>query len=143
MLNVIEIRRDLVLHFSITPVISVAEVADSSEEHGQAEAVGGFDHLGIPLRASGLDDCGGPSFGDFFDPVGKGKTSEAATVPLRGSWAFMAPIFSQSTRDIWPAPDAYGLSVKSTDDDPQLDVFADFPKQRAGLPTLPEWADAC
>ena len=30
--------------------------------------------------------------------------SEAATVPWSGSWAFIAPIFAESTRLIWPAP---------------------------------------
>ena len=51
----------------------VAEVAHAGEDHGQAQAVGGFDDFLVALRASGLDDGGGAGFGDFFDAVGKGK----------------------------------------------------------------------
>src|SRR5437588_12255395 len=46
-----------------------------------------------------------PALAISSTPSGKGKkASEAATVPRRGSTAFIAPILQESTRDIWPAP---------------------------------------
>src|SRR5690349_7966642 len=54
-------------------VTLVAEVADSSEDHGEAETVGSLDDLLIADGASGLNDrsCAGP--GDFFHAIRKRK----------------------------------------------------------------------
>src|ERR1700751_1775902 len=56
---------------SFNNFFSMTEVAKSGKEHGQAEAVGGCDDFGVALRAPGLDDGGGPDFGDFFHAVGE------------------------------------------------------------------------
>ena len=47
----------------------MSEVSYSREQHRQAEAVGGFDDLGIALGASGLNDRGGASFRDLFNAI--------------------------------------------------------------------------
>ena len=49
------------------------EVADAGKDHGQAEAVGGGDDVGIADRAARLNHSGGAGFGGFFDAVGEGK----------------------------------------------------------------------
>ena len=49
----------------------VAEVPYTGEEHCQPQPVGGCDYFGIALRASGLDDGGCASSGNFLDAVGK------------------------------------------------------------------------
>jgi hypothetical protein len=38
--------------------VSVPEVADAGEDHGEAEAVGGGDDFGVADGAAGLDDGG-------------------------------------------------------------------------------------
>lgn len=45
----------------------------SGEEHGESEAVGGFDDFRVALRTSGLNNGRGSGFGDFFDTVGERK----------------------------------------------------------------------
>jgi hypothetical protein len=83
----------------------VTEVADAGEQHGQAEAICSRDDFGIALRAAGLDDRRRSGFGDFFDAVGKReKGVGGGDSAFQRSWAFMAPILAESTRDICPAP---------------------------------------
>src|SRR5271165_1904576 len=53
----------------------VPEVADTREQHGQPQPVGGFDDLRIALRTAGLNDCGGSRLSDFFDPIGEREES--------------------------------------------------------------------
>src|SRR6266849_1222679 len=48
----------------------VPEVTYASKDHGEAEAVGGFDYLLVAHRAPRLDDGGSASLCDFFDAVG-------------------------------------------------------------------------
>ena len=46
-----------------------------------------------------------PFFTASSTPSGNGKNaSDATTVPAKGSTAFIAPIRTESTRLIWPAP---------------------------------------
>src|ERR1700739_4498275 len=48
---------------------SMAEVADSSEDHGKAEAVGSGDHIVIFHGSAGLDDGRGSCSRDRFESV--------------------------------------------------------------------------
>ncbi len=108
--------------------VSMAEVADSGEKHGQAEAVGGFDDFGIALRASGLDDGGGSGFGDFFDAVGKGEEGVGGgDGALEGELGFHGADFGGVDARHLSGTDAYGLSVAGIDDGVGFDVLADFP----------------
>jgi len=83
----------------------MAEMAHPREHHGHAQPVGGRDYFRIVNRPAGLDERRGAVRDRFFDSIGKGKkASDATTVPASGSTAFMAPILTESTRLIWPAP---------------------------------------
>ena len=64
----------------------MSEVPYARKYHCQPQAVGGFNHLRIALRAAGLDHGRGSGLRDLFDAIRKGKNaSEATTVPLSGS----------------------------------------------------------
>ena len=78
---------------------------DAGEDHGQTQAVGGFDDLLVADRAAGLNDGGGAGSGDLFDSVGKGeKGVGGGDCASSGSTASCAPMLQESTRLIWPAP---------------------------------------
>lgn len=49
------------------------EMSNPGENHGHAQAVGGFNHLLIAYRASRLNDGGCPCPGDFLDAIRKGE----------------------------------------------------------------------
>lgn len=51
--------------------MSVAEVAGAGEDHGEAEAVGGFDGVFVADGASGLGYGCDSSLGGEFDAVGE------------------------------------------------------------------------
>ncbi len=46
-------------------------MADSGEDHGDAQSVGGVDDLGVADGAAGLDDGGCAGLGDGFEAVGE------------------------------------------------------------------------
>ena len=52
---------------------SVPEVSLPGQHHGEAEPVGGGDHLGVPQRATGLDDGGRSCLRDHLETIGEGK----------------------------------------------------------------------
>ena len=83
----------------------VPEVPDPGEDHGQSQAVCGFDDFLVANGTSGLDDGGGSYFGDLFDAVGEGEERiGCGDRAFSGRTAFMAPILQESTRLICPAP---------------------------------------
>src|SRR5450755_5120797 len=51
----------------------VPEMPDTGKDHGQPQAVGGFDDLLVADGASGLNDGSGAGFGDFLHAVRKGE----------------------------------------------------------------------
>ena len=83
----------------------MSKMPHPSKDHRQPQPVRGFDDFGIVYGASGLNGWLWLHSGNFLYAIGKGKEgSDAATVPLSGSTAFIAPILQESTRLIWPAP---------------------------------------
>ena len=89
--------------------LSVAEVAPAGEDHRRAAASHRRDHLGVALRAAGLDDrASPPRRARAAGRRGTGRRRRRrATAPAR-SWpssrAFSRAIRTASTRLIWPAP---------------------------------------
>ena len=65
----------------------MAEVADTGEDHGEVEAVGGFDHLRCRAwMPPGWMTAVAPAWATTSRPSGNGKkASEAATEPERGA----------------------------------------------------------
>ncbi len=78
---------------------------DPGEYHGDAEAVGCFDDLGVADGAAGLNDGGRSGLGDGLKAVGERKERVGGCNGSgQGRTAFMAPKRAASTRLIWPAP---------------------------------------
>jgi len=50
-------------------------VADSGEDHGETEAIGGGDDLFVPYRPARLDDGGRPDSGNGLESVGEWEVS--------------------------------------------------------------------
>src|ERR1700678_1082974 len=117
-------------HFPQTTSSLVTEVAYSSEEHGQAQAVGGGDYFGVALRASGLNDGGCTRFGDFFHTIGKREKSVGCGY---GSFQRELGLHGADLGGIDAAhltsAHANGLSVASVDNGIRFNVFAHLPSK--------------
>src|ERR1700677_1191668 len=106
----------------------VAEVANSSEQHGEAEAIGGRDDFGIALRASGLDDGSGSGLGDFLDSIGEWEKGVGrGDRSLQGKLCFHGSDFSGIDAAHLAGADADSLSIAYVDDGVRLHMLADFP----------------
>ena len=119
----------------------VAEMADSGEEHGEPETVGGGDDFGIALRAAGLDDGGGSGAGDFFDAVGEweegvggGDRAFERELRIHGAELHCGNPGGIDAGHLAGA-DADSLAVAGVDDGVGFYVLSDFPgeEQGAGL----------
>ena len=110
----------------------MAEVADSGEDHGDAESVGGGDDFGIADGAAGLDDGGCSGVRDGFEAVGEweegvggGYAAVEREDGLHGSEAGGVDAAHLA------GSDAYGLAVAvgeaGVDDGVGFDVLADAP----------------
>ena len=128
--------------------VSVTEVAEAGEDHGDALFVGGRDDFRVAHRAAGLDHRGGAGFASTSRPSRNGKkASDATTEPGIARPAFSALIAAmraESTRLIWPAPTpmVWRPSLWQVDDGVGLDVLGDAPgKEHVGNLSL-RWGRA-
>src|ERR1019366_4958372 len=84
--------------------------AEKAQDRAKAGSTGALDGQCLMSGMSHPEPPGwmmavAPALAISSTPSGKGKkASEAATVPFRGNWAFMAPSLHASTRLICPAP---------------------------------------
>ena len=106
----------------------MAEVPDSGEDHGEAEAVGGGDDVVILDGAAGLDDGGSAGSGNGFESVGEREEGVGG-----GDGAFEredgfhgAEAGGVDAAHLAGA-DADGLAVARVDDGVGFDVLADAP----------------
>ena len=106
----------------------MAEVADAGEDHGEAEAVGGGDHVLVLHRAAGLDDGGGSGCGYGFKAVGEGEEGvgggDAACERQDGFHGAEAGGVDAAHL---ARADAEGLAVAGVDDGVRFDVLAHAP----------------
>ena len=119
------------------------EMPDAGEHHRQAQPVRGLDHFVVAHRSAGLDHRGRAMFAGSSTPSGNGKkASDPTTVPWSGSTAFIAPILTESTRLIWPAPTPTVCPAARIDDGVRLHVLGDFPGELERGPFFARWARA-
>src|ERR1700739_644447 len=107
---------------------SMAEVADSSEDHGKAEAVGSGDHIVIFHGSAGLDHGRGSCSRDRFEPVrereeGVGGSDGA----FKGEHGFLCAEAGGVYAAHLDGTDAEGLSVTRGNCGGRFDVLADAP----------------
>lgn len=63
--------------------------------------IGGGNNFGVAHGAAGLYHGSNPMLCDFIETIAKGnKASEPGTLPATGNCARIAPIFTESIRDI-------------------------------------------
>ncbi len=102
----------------------------AGEDHGEAEAVGGGDDVGIANGAAGLDDGGCAGFSDDFKPIrkreegiGSGDASGEREHRLHGAEA------GRIDAGHLAGANAERLTVARVDDGVGLNVLADFPRK--------------
>jgi hypothetical protein len=126
----LEMELRLFLRIGGSRILLVAEVSHPGKEHGEAKAVGGFDDFGVALGASGLDDGGGSSFGDFLYAVGKReKGVGGGNSTLQRELRFHGTDFGGVNTRHLSCADANSLSITSIDDSVGFHVLADFPRE--------------
>ena len=113
------------------------EVADAGEDHGQAQAIGGGDHVVVAHRPAGLNDSGGSGLGDGFEPIGKGKESVGGRdASLERQHSFHGAEARRIDAAHLACAHTDGLPVTSIDDGIRLDVFRDRPGEEQGVELL-------
>src|SRR3954454_7110957 len=120
------------------PLSSVPEVPSPREHHNRSGCLCSSDHLGVPLRAAGLDDPGDPARQRQLGPVGKGEegvggehrplqvVAEVPRLLERDPHRVHATLLSRA--------DAEGLEILRDDDRVRPDVLADPPREEQVAP---------
>src|SRR5450755_432324 len=67
------INRRFKLNLALAVSMSMTEVSNAGENHGNAAFVRRGDHLGVADAAAGLDDGNRAVLGDHIEPVAEGK----------------------------------------------------------------------
>ena len=112
------------------------EMAHARKDHGEIEPVRRCDHFGVFDRSAGLYESRRAKLRGFFNTIGEREESVGRDHRTRrvAGCAFMAPILTESTRLICPAPTADNLPGASVNDGIRLTCLTTFQPNPSAIP---------